>query len=194
MAMDPQGRLLMENVYHALENAGLRIQGVASRQVSVFVGASNGDFKHIMGLDERSLLKYLPVGTTPSILSNRVSWFSDPKGSSMTVDTAYLRVGTSKMAIVSGVNLLEDPEMMFRMSHAGFLGPDSVCHSFDHRANGYACVEGVRNIILKPVADAIRDGSNQDGHTPGMSMPSFKSQEELIRTVYYEMFERVLMS
>jgi acyl transferase domain-containing protein len=41
-----------------------------------------------MGADEQSLWKYLPLGTAPSILSSRISWFFDFKGSSMTVDTA----------------------------------------------------------------------------------------------------------
>ncbi|KAJ5184528.1 Acyl transferase/acyl hydrolase/lysophospholipase [Penicillium cf. griseofulvum] len=208
MAMDPQGRILMENVYHAIENAGLTIRNVASNDVSVFVGASNNDFKQIMGADEQSLWKYLPLGTSPSVLSNRISWFFDFKGSSMTVDTACssslvafhlgcqdLRSGNSKIAIVSGVNLLDDPDMMYRMSHVGFLSPDSICHSFDHRANGYARGEGVGTVVLKFVSDAIRDGdtiravvrgtgSNQDGHTPGMSVPSYQRQEQLIRNVY----------
>ncbi|KXG50576.1 Acyl transferase/acyl hydrolase/lysophospholipase [Penicillium griseofulvum] len=208
MAMDPQGRVLMENVYHAIENAGLTIGNVASNDISVFVGASNNDFKQIMGADEQSLWKYLPLGTAPSILSNRISWFFDFKGSSMTVDTACssslvafhlgcqdLRSGNSKIAIVSGVNLLDDPDMMYRMSHVGFLSSDSICHSFDHRANGYARGEGVGTLILKSVSDAIRDGdtiravirgtgSNQDGHTPGMSVPSYQRQEQLIRNVY----------
>ncbi|OQE46634.1 hypothetical protein PENCOP_c001G00206 [Penicillium coprophilum] len=208
MAMDPQGRILMENVYHAIENAGLTIGNIASNDVSVFVGASNNDFKQIMGADEQSLWKYMPLGTAPSILSNRISWFFDFKGSSMTVDTACssslvafhlgcqdLISGSSKIAVVSGVNLLDDPDMMYRMSHVGFLSSDSICHSFDHRANGYARGEGVGTVILKPILDAIRDGdtiravvrgtgSNQDGHTPGMSVPSYQRQEELIRNVY----------
>ncbi|KAJ6191690.1 Acyl transferase/acyl hydrolase/lysophospholipase [Penicillium mononematosum] len=85
--------------------------------------------------------------------------------------------------------------MMYRMSHVGFLSPDSICRSFDHRANGYARREGVGTLILKSVSDAIRDadtmravvrgtGSNQNGHTPGMPVPGYKRQEQLIRSVY----------
>lgn len=76
-----------------------------------------------------------------------------------------------------------------------FLSPDSVCHSFDHRANGYGRGEGIVAIVLKPLSEAIRHndmiravirstGSNQDGKTPGLTQPSVASQEALIREVY----------
>ena len=81
------------------------------------------------------------------------------------------------------------------LSDQNFLSPDGVCHSFDHRANGYARGEGVLAVVLKPVCDAVRDGdmiravirgtgSNQDGQTPVMTQPSQKAQEDLIRHVY----------
>lgn len=76
-----------------------------------------------------------------------------------------------------------------------FLSPDSRCYSFDHRANGYARGEGVIALIIKPLSAALHDGnmiravirssgSNQDGHTPGLTQPSPEAQEELIREVY----------
>ncbi|KAE8368727.1 hypothetical protein BDV27DRAFT_141761 [Aspergillus caelatus] len=38
--MDPRQRLLLENVYHALENAGVRLDQVASSRTSVFILAT----------------------------------------------------------------------------------------------------------------------------------------------------------
>ena len=81
------------------------------------------------------------------------------------------------------------------MTSLNFLSPDSKCHSFDHRANGYARGEGTAVVILKPLAEAIRNGDvvravirgtgvNQDGKTPGITLPSAEAQEELIRTTY----------
>ncbi|OQE12859.1 hypothetical protein PENFLA_c061G06661 [Penicillium flavigenum] len=139
IAMDPQGRPLMENVNHAIENADLSIGNVTSEDVSVFVGASNSDFKQILSADD---------------------WFFDFKGSSMAVDTACSSslVVFISAATVSGVNLLDDPDRMYRMSHVGFLSPDSICRSFDHRANGYARGEAVGTLILKSFSDADRDG------------------------------------
>lgn len=76
-----------------------------------------------------------------------------------------------------------------------FLSPDGRCHTFDESANGYARGEGIGCLILKPLVDAVRDGdmiravirgsgSNQDGRTPGITLPSGALQEVLIRDVY----------
>lgn len=81
------------------------------------------------------------------------------------------------------------------MSHSGFLGPEGKCFSFDHRAEGYGRGEGVGSIVLKTLANAIRDGDtiravirgtgvNQDGRTPGITLPSSTAQSKLIREVY----------
>lgn len=76
-----------------------------------------------------------------------------------------------------------------------FLSPDGRCYTFDERANGYARGEGVGCLILKPLRDALNDndtiravirgsGSNQDGKTSGITLPSGTAQEELARSVY----------
>ena len=81
------------------------------------------------------------------------------------------------------------------LSNLGFLSRDSRCYSFDHRANGYARGEGFGVVVLKRVTDAIRDGdtiravirstgSNQDGKTPGITLPSKDAQTRLIEETY----------
>jgi len=81
------------------------------------------------------------------------------------------------------------------MTSLNFLGPDSKCYAFDHRANGYARGEGTSVVVLKPLKEALKDGDviravirgtgvNQDGKTPGITLPSAQAQEELIRTTY----------
>lgn len=88
-----------------------------------------------------------------------------------------------------------DPQMMTSMAVPGMLSPDGKCHSFDHRANGYARGEGFGVLLIKRLDDAIRDGdtirsivratgSNQDGRTPIVTQPNAYAQEKLIRDTY----------
>jgi acyl transferase domain-containing protein len=68
--------------------------------------------------------------------------------------------------------------------------------AFDDRAtSGFGRGEGAGSIILKSLEEALRDGdnvravirnsgSNQDGRTPGITMPSRDAQVSLIRSVY----------
>ena len=61
------------------------------------------------------------------------------------------------------------------------------------KANGYVRSEGAGMVLLKPLADAMRDGDciyaviratalNQDGRTPGLTVPSEAAQAALVRT------------
>lgn len=102
----------------------------------------------------------------------------------------------SPQSIITGVNIIESPEFMFRASGLGMVSPDGKCFSLDSRANGYGRGEGVGTLILKPVSAAIRDGNviravlrgtgvNSDGRgTGGITLPSKAAQERLMRDVY----------
>jgi acyl transferase domain-containing protein len=76
-----------------------------------------------------------------------------------------------------------------------FLSPDGVCHSFDHRANGYARGDGIGGIVLKTLTQALEDGDTiraiirntglgQDGKTTGITTPSPEAHADLIRATY----------
>ncbi|KAH6699034.1 iterative type I polyketide synthase [Leptodontidium sp. MPI-SDFR-AT-0119] len=208
LAMDPQQRVLLESVYHALENAGIPMNKANGSNTSVFVSGFNHDHLAMLNTDPETTMKYKPTGTTNSLLSNRVSWFFDFKAPSLTIDTACsssmvamhlacqsLRSGESSMAVVSGVTMISFPTDITSMGHHGFLSQEGRCFSFDHRANGYGRGEGVGSVIVKRLSDALRDGDtiravirgigvNQDGRTAGISLPSSQAQESLMRSVY----------
>lgn len=87
------------------------------------------------------------------------------------------------------------PDIMSAMSSLHFLSPDGKSQSFDHKANGYSRGEGGAAVLLKPLHLALRDndviravirgsGVNQDGNTPGITLPSAAAQERLIRETY----------
>ncbi|KAI1264507.1 fatty acid synthase S-acetyltransferase [Xylariaceae sp. FL1019] len=147
----------------------------------------------------------LRISCPPACNSPAGSVFSLP---SVYVDTACsssmvaldlacksLHVGDASAAVVVGSSLMLSPETSLNLSNMNFLSQDGICHSFDHRASGYGRAEGIIAIVLKPLAQALEDGdmiraiiratgSNQDGHTPGITQPSAEAQETLIRRVY----------
>ena len=55
---------------------------------SVYVGSFSKDYSEMMAADQENLPLYFGVGTGTAILSNRVSWFFDLKGPSISIDTA----------------------------------------------------------------------------------------------------------
>lgn len=206
--MDPMQRMLLEVVYEAMENAGTPMSKFASTNTSCYVGCFTEDYHHIGEKDMEIVPKYHTIGIGQSILSNRISFFFDLKGPSLTLDTACssslvavhlacqsLRTGESKTAIVGATNAILSPDMAIGLSNLHFLSPDSTCFTFDERANGYARGEGMAALILKPLNDALRDGDtiravirgtavNSDGKTPGITLPSKDAQISLIQTAY----------
>ncbi|KAF7597000.1 hypothetical protein BBP40_011366 [Aspergillus hancockii] len=207
-AMDPQQRMLLEATYEAYENAGIRLEDVVGSKTACFAGTLSNDYGGNLHKDMEFSTKYHSTGSITSLLANRISWFFDLKGPSVMLDTACssslvafhlacqsLRSGEATSAIVAGSALILSPDFFILLSGPGFLGPDGKCHSFDQKANGYGRGEGVASIILKPLDAALRDGdpiraiirgtaTNHDGKTPGIALPSQKSQEELIRSAY----------
>lgn len=70
-------------------------------------------------------------------------------------------------------------------------------YSFDRRGNGYGRGEGVTAILVKRLDHALKAGDhvraiirntavNQDGRTPGITLPSQIAQERLQRSIYQD--------
>ena len=87
------------------------------------------------------------------------------------------------------------PDMSILLGAAKILSEDGKSQMWDAKANGFSRGEGIGVTILKPLDAALRDGdtvravvlasaANQDGRTPGISLPNADAQEELIRTAY----------
>ncbi|KAI1420233.1 hypothetical protein F5Y12DRAFT_719784 [Xylaria sp. FL1777] len=209
-AIDPQQRLLLEVAYESLENAGIPIEAVSNTETACFVGGFTHDYKNIVSRDLQAAPQYAITGTAANMLANRVSWFFNLRGASVTTDTACssslaalhlacetIRSGSNKTrcALVGGTSLILGPDVSCGLNALGFLSPDSRCYAFDSRANGYARGEGICMLVVKHIDDAIRDGDpiraviratglNQDGKTAGIVLPDGDAQMDLIRQTY----------
>lgn len=207
-SIDPQQRLLLETTYECLESAGIPMEKLQGSNTGVYVGLMTNDYADLLGRDVQSLPTYFASGTARSILSNRVSYFFDWHGPSMTIDTACssslialhqavlsLRNGESNVAVAAGTNLLLGPEQYIAESKLKMLSPSGRSRMWDKDADGYARGDGIAAVVLKTLSAALADGDhiecivretgiNQDGRTKGITMPNPVAQANLIHETY----------
>lgn len=81
--IDPQHRLLLETVYEALCTAGLKVEDLQGSSTAVYVGLMCNDYADILAFDLDSAPTYTATGSSGCILSNRVSYFFDWHGPSV---------------------------------------------------------------------------------------------------------------
>ncbi|KZM21666.1 uncharacterized protein EKO05_0000979 [Ascochyta rabiei] len=208
ISLDPQQRLLLECTFEALESAGIPKHNVVGTDVGVFVGGTFSEYEADLFRDPDTIPMHQATGCAMAMQSNRISHFFDLRGPSYTVDTACssslvalhnacqsLRTGESSMALAAGVHLNMLPEFWISYSMSRLFGEEGRSFAFDQRGTGYGRGEGCGMVLLKPLDQAIKDndpiravitgtGINQDGKTPGITMPNGAAQEALIRSVY----------
>lgn len=81
--VDPQHRLLLETVYEAVSNAGMRIQDLQGSSTAVYVGMMTHDYETITTRDFDNIPTYSATGVAVSVASNRISYFFDWHGPSV---------------------------------------------------------------------------------------------------------------
>ncbi|MFM8445695.1 MAG: SDR family NAD(P)-dependent oxidoreductase [Methylococcus sp.] len=199
--MDPRQRHLLQESWHALENAGYGAYQIERQRIGMFVGVEEG-CDYTRRVQEVSL-----TAAHNGILAARLAYFLNLKGPVMALNTACssalvalhqacqsLRLGECDAAIAAGVNLMVSPEAYIGMSQAGMLSPDGRCHTFDRRANGMVPGEAVAVVVLKRLSRALAEGDpiqavirasgvNYDGRTNGITAPNGAAQTELVRDV-----------
>ncbi|MDQ3928331.1 MAG: polyketide synthase, partial [Chloroflexota bacterium] len=205
-SMDPQQRLLLEVSWEALEHAGIAPERLVGSSTGVFLGISSNDYHdRLVQRSPEEIDAYLATGTLHSALAGRVSYTLGLQGPNVAVDTACssslvavhlaiagLRSGECDLALAGGVNVLLAPELFINFSQARMLSPTGRCKTFDAAADGYVRAEGCGVVVLKRLADALRDGDNvsavirgsainQDGRTSGLTVPNGPAQQAVIR-------------
>ncbi len=200
--MDSAQCILLEESYKALEDAGCFRFRLKEQSVGTFIGAMGG----ASGGEDVSHFSML--GNDTSILSARIAYYLDLKGPALAINTACssslvaidlacqsLQNRKIDMAIAGGVTVYTNPGGFVAMNNAGMLSPTGSCRPFDNAADGIVVGDGVGIVILKRLEEAERDndrmygvirgsGTNQDGQTSGITVPSFLSQRQLEESVY----------
>ncbi|KOV61473.1 hypothetical protein ADL01_31015 [Streptomyces sp. NRRL WC-3618] len=176
-SMDPQQRIFLETCWHALEHAGLRTAAGAGASVGVFAGSGGVLTSYLpevlrsAGPLEDPTASLEQLGTDKDFLATRVSYKLNLTGPSLTVQTAcstslvavHLAVqsllrGECEAALAGGVNIRLPHATGYWHRRGGILSPDGRCHPFDVSAQGTIFGSGVGAVVLKPLADALRDG------------------------------------
>ncbi len=203
--IDPQQRLILEVTVEALEHAGIPAGSLQRSQTGVFVGACVSEYGYLASRDLNQIQAWTGTGGSLSIIANRLSYFLDLHGPSLTIDTACssslvavhlacqsLRTGQSELAIAGGVNMLLSPVVTRSFDQAEAMSPTGACHAFDASADGFVRGEGCGVVILKRLSDALRDGDqvlavvrgsavNQDGRSNGLMAPNPAAQAAVLR-------------
>ncbi|MFD3524259.1 amino acid adenylation domain-containing protein, partial [Streptomyces sp. NPDC058653] len=198
--IDPQQRHLVQSAWRALEDAGLA--GGTQRSTGVFVGASYQHYRDMVVGDVVQTAAGL--GNHNAILANRVSYFLDLHGPSMTIDTLCssslvalhtavrsIRDGECEQAIVAGVHLAMSPQYFQLGARLRSFSPSNALRPFDAGADGFVPGEGVVTVVVKPLGAALRDGDrvrgvirgsavNHGGRTSGLTVPSSAAQQEVV--------------
>ena len=206
--LDPQQRLMLETSWSALEDAGMDPERLKGSRTGVYAGISNNEYRGLIldafQPDEPAASLYSVTGTSFNTAIGRVAFALGLEGPALALDTACssslvaihqaatdLQRGAADLALAGGVHAIFSGRLLEMRANAGMLSPDGRCATFDAAANGYVRGEGCGVVVLKRLAEAEADGDriwavirgsalNQDGASPGLTVPSGSSQEKVI--------------
>ena len=196
-SMNPHQRLVMQEGWNALEDAGYDPKRLAGSQTSVFVGAEPAGY-----------IGNSFTGLSDAIVASRLSYVLDLRGAAFVINTGCsasavaihlgcesLRNGESSLVLAGGVNACVNQDMLVRLDQIEMLSPSGRCFTFDKGGDGTIISEGVAMLVLKRLEDAEADGDrilaticasgiNQDGASNGITAPNGAAQEALIVSTY----------
>lgn len=206
---DPQERLFVETVYHAIENSGYTYKNLTENNVDesvgVYVGVMYEDYQ-LHGVEVSQKGQQMALSGSPASIANRVSYLFDFNGPSLAIDSMCsssfsaihlacqaIKHGDCSIAIAGGVNLTLHENKFRMLNIGGFSSRNGHCAAFGESGDGYVPSEGVGAVILKPLSLAKKDGDaiigvikataiNHGGKSNGYTVPNAQSQASVIRS------------
>ncbi|MGC0318453.1 SDR family NAD(P)-dependent oxidoreductase [Kitasatospora acidiphila] len=207
--LDPQHRLLLEVTWEALEHAGLPPEKLAGTATGLFSGLSYTDYMESLA-GQPAELEGAILTNGHCVAAGRISYLLGLQGPCVALDTACssslvalhlacqaLRNEECDLALAGGVTLMLGTRTTMSFARMGMLSPTGRCRTFDAAADGFVRGEGCGVVVLKRLADALRDddrilalvrGSavNQDGRSDVLASPSVEAQKAL----YHQALDR----
>ncbi|MGB7435021.1 MAG: type I polyketide synthase, partial [Candidatus Acidiferrum sp.] len=208
---DPQHRVFLECAWEALEDAGYRPDS-ERLIVGVFAGAGPNSYfmnnlvSHPKLMNSLNNLQMM-IMIDKDYLATRVSYKLNLKGPAITIQCACstslvavhlacqsLLLGECDMALAGGVSVRVPQIRGYPYQEGSILSPDGHCRAFDAAAQGTVIGSGAGIVVLKRLADALRDGDcirgvirgsaiNNDGSDKiGYTAPSVDGQATVIAT------------
>ncbi|RKH62902.1 amino acid adenylation domain-containing protein [Corallococcus interemptor] len=208
--MDPQLRVFLECAWEALEAAGYdpkRLPGKAG----LFAGSGVPRYwldqvlPRFRSLSVASDAYRSILGNPWQFLATATAYQLGLRGPALTVQTACstslvavhlacqsLRAGEAELALAGGVSLFASGPSGYLHEPGGITSPDGHCRPFDAKGQGTVPSSGVGIVVLKRLADALRDGDsihavirgsaiNNDGNAkPGFTSPGVEGQRDVI--------------
>jgi amino acid adenylation domain-containing protein len=210
--LDPQHRLLLECAQGAFDDAGYRPDALAARGIDtgVFVGCSSSSYFSNNIATHPDLVATLGplkigIGASASFPAMLIGYKLGLTGPCINVDTAC---STALVAVHQACRSLAAGECDFALAGAahidvpivgghvfevgGIGSPDEHCRTFDATAKGTVGGVGGAVLMLRRLADALRDGDdiravirgsavNNDGMRKlGFTAPSIEGQRKVI--------------
>ncbi|MEF9898129.1 MAG: SDR family NAD(P)-dependent oxidoreductase [Pseudomonas sp.] len=207
-SIDPQQRLFLQTVWHALEHAGFAPREVPHK-TGVFASGRMSTYpaREQIRVTEVAQVRGLQalMGNDKDYLATRAAYKLNLRGPAITVQTACssslvavhmacesLRSGECSMAVAGGVAVSFPQQAGYLYQPGMIFSPDGRCRPFDASAQGTFAGNGVGAVTLRRLEDALRDGDpvlavlrgsaiNNDGHHKvGYTAPSIVGQREVI--------------
>ncbi|HEV7589959.1 MAG TPA: beta-ketoacyl synthase N-terminal-like domain-containing protein [Longimicrobium sp.] len=174
-ALEPGHRLLLECAWEAIEDAGYdpaRLPGTAG----VYAGAAGTGYSEVNIRGNPEIMAALgefqvKLNSAPDFLATRVAYKLDLRGPALSVQTGCstglvathlaaqsLLRGECDLALAGGSCVVVPQVSGYMHAPGGILSPDGHCRPFDARSGGAIGGSGVGVVVLKRLADALRDG------------------------------------
>lgn len=209
--MDPQIRVMHEQVYSALDNAGY-VHQLEKDSIGLYLSASDNinwrllEMFYYNGKVSKFLAQRL---SNKEFISTLISYKLGLKGPSFFIDTACsgslsnihlacrsLLLRECNIAVSGGVSIHSTEDKGYFFEEGLIASQDGHCKAFDAKSDGTVWGEGAGAVVLKRFEDAVRDNDhiyavikatavNNDGKRKvGYTAPSVEGQAECIKMAH----------